>query len=145
VSKRINIALLWEAIVWAQYTYAELPQEEQTLRPQRPYLPQDGQAISPLIKATRDAYYKEKLAHGKAADFKRCKDLVVASAHSRCGWSEQTRNFYSSVVSIYITWDYGTQTAKTKRVLVVLRSVMAYIQQPREETCHARQGDQHED
>lgn len=132
--KVINRTLLWQAIVWAQYKHAHLPASEQIVRPQRPYLPGDGKALSPLISAVRAAYYTDRCTHGKKAQFEACKKTVMDTCQTKYGWSNDTRNFYSSVVSTYITWDAGTQSVATKRVLALLTPVLSYLQTTPERT-----------
>ena len=127
--KVINPTLLWQAIVWVQFTYANLPESEQLERPQRPYQPDDGKYLSPLIGDLRATYYAAKLEFGKKADFDACKkDVMRRGQHKHC-WDDCTRNFYSSVIATYITWDYGKISAANLRVLKLLTPVMQYTQQ----------------
>lgn len=126
--KVINQTLLWQSIVWVQFTYANLTPLEQRARPQRPYQPDDGKILSPLIGEMRTAYNEAKLTHGKNANFDACKKRIMSENQLAHAWSEATRNFYSSVVATYITWDFRKISAATIRTLAILTPVMQYVQ-----------------
>jgi hypothetical protein len=127
--KVINPTLLWQSIVWVQFTYANLPATEQLERPQRPYQPDDGKQLSPLIGNLRAAYHAAKVECGKKADFDACKKAVMRKGQNKHSWDDNTRNFYSSVIATYITWDYGKISAANLRILKLLTPVMQYAQQ----------------
>lgn len=126
MKKPINYELLKKVIVWVEWTHSNLPKEDQAERPQRPYQFGDGKLLGPLIIAVRAAYHADKSEHGKGASFETCKTKVVSEFQKRNGWSEETRNFYSSIVATYIVWARQPIPKDVPPILAVLMPYASY-------------------
>lgn len=124
-TKSIKQELLWESICWVFYQYTKHSPADQFSRPLRAYQDGDGAAAAHTIKTIRQSYYYQIKAfktgvRASRPNFERTKELVVESLKLEHGWSETTRNLYSSVAATYITWDYQGQSDVSRRKLSII-------------------------
>lgn len=103
--KQIDPPLLHLVIVWVEWKYVTAPPVG-TSRSQRPYRRSDYAILVSLIREVRSAYHAEKSTYGKRACFRDCKERVMRAESQKSQWSVAARNFYSSVISTYVMWNY---------------------------------------
>ena len=122
---QINAELLWQSIAWVEWRYTE--DSPNCSRQQRPYQANDGKILAKLIKKIRANYHAEKNLLGKEANFKNCKEKVLQAKQKEQSWSEATRNFYSSVVSTYIMWNYQGIPEAEKNLIYQIAAYKSYV------------------
>jgi hypothetical protein len=92
-------------VVWDQAQKTEL---EQYRRPVRPTMPHDQQDLADVLLAFRKHWSTEialKKQTGGTTNFEECKQKFFNDLKKKGNWSQQTRNLYSSAISIYMNWD----------------------------------------
>ncbi len=134
MARKINPTLLFESLCWVLYQYAKQSAEAQRARPLRLYVDGDGAAAATCIRFVRHAYRSQMRAFelGKRAkpDFEVTKALVMESLKLQHGWDEETRNFYSSIVSTYMTWERLGKSAVNQHKLAVVVTYGKMFLQP---------------
>ena len=92
--------LLKQVVTWVEWTFAQSPDEKKRTRPQRAHKPKDSEVLSDLIKEVRRLYWQKKQDR-EPCSFTSCKEDTLQKGF----WDNATRNFYSSVISTYISWN----------------------------------------
>lgn len=117
--------LLWASLVYVSLNYAMKKPATQAKRPMQCYEPGDGQRIWKAIREVSRRYDLDKCdeaAGGRKPDFQVSKGIVLQKLMAE-GLSRPKRNFYSSVISTFVSWHrYGT-IEKRKEVLEIIKSL----------------------
>ncbi len=130
--KAINPKLLWETLFWVLYQYRKLTPSKKQERSIRGFQHGDGKLVQTAIKAVRMAWHHEikdqAEGHKPKIDFDSTKRATIDRLAQDHHWDKQTRNYISSCVSTYISWDSRGQAdvSKTKLKLVTMFASMFY-------------------
>ena len=111
--------LLWAAIVHVSVKHAQASDKDREKRPQATYASGDVSTLWSLVCDVREEYSLQQLdarSGGPNQDFMKAKSVVFVRRMEKDQFSDEKRNFYSSVVSTYLGWDYRGISKEAERL-----------------------------